>query len=176
VAVPVVVALADKPSNAIWIVLFAIVYQQIETYVFTPKVSHRTMEVNPAIALAAVFIGAAIWGPIGAIIGVPIVAVVVSVVETYGRRYELVPALASDPESEPDADERVVGAEAGRRQGHDTKGSKDSSDDDDDEVLGDWGPVDPIDDQPTRAVPSPNGSARVTGVTPAPGRPSGAAD
>jgi len=176
VAVPVVVALADKPINAIWIVLFAIVYQQIETYVFTPKVSHRTMEVNPAIALAAVFIGAAIWGPIGAIIGVPIIAVVVSVVETYGRRYELVPALASDPESEPDADERVVDAEAGRRQGHDTKGSKDSSDDDDDEVLGDWGPVDPIDDQPTRAVPPPNGSAQVTGVTPDPGRSPGAAD
>jgi len=120
----VVVALADKPINAIWIVLFAIVYQQIETYVFTPKVSHRTMEVNPAIALAAVFIGAAIWGPIGAIIGVPIIAVVVSVVETYGRRYELVPALASDPESEPDADERVVDAEAGRRQGHDTKAAR----------------------------------------------------
>ena len=99
VAVPVVVAIPDKPINAIWIVLFALVYQQIETYVFTPKVSHRTMEVNPAIALAAVFIGAAIWGPIGAIIGVPIVAVVVSVVETYGRRYELVPALASDPET-----------------------------------------------------------------------------
>ena len=99
VAVPVVVALADKPIIAIWIVLFAIVYQQIETYVFTPKVSQRTMEVNPAIALAAVFLGAAIWGPIGAIIGVPIAAVVVSVVETYGRRYELVPALASDPET-----------------------------------------------------------------------------
>ena len=106
VAVPVVVALAAKPINAVWIVLFAVVYQQIETYVFTPRVSHRTMEVNPAIALAAVFIGAAIWGPIGAIIGVPIVAVVVSVVETYGRRYELVPGLATDepPESDDSAD------------------------------------------------------------------------
>ena len=53
------------------------------------------MEVNPAIALAAVFLGAAIWGPIGAIIGVPIAAVVVSIMETYGRRYELVPHLTS---------------------------------------------------------------------------------
>jgi len=94
VAVPVVVALADRPVVAIWIVVFAIIYQQIETYVFTPKVSHRTMEVNPAIALAAVFLGAAIWGPIGAIIGVPIAAVVASIMETYGRRYELVPHLA----------------------------------------------------------------------------------
>ena len=186
VAVPVVVALADKPSNAIWIVLFAIVYQQIETYVFTPKVSHRTMEVNPAIALAAVFIGAAIWGPIGAIIGVPIVAVVVSVVETYGRRYELVPALASDPDSDPDTGEPVVDAADRRRaaadradsgrQGADSADSADDDDDDVDEVLGDWGPVDPIDDLPTRAVPPPNGSTQVTGVTPAPARNPGAAD
>ena len=93
VAVPVVVALADKPITAVWIVLFAIVYQQIETYVLTPRISRRTMEINPAIALASVFIGAAIWGPIGAIIGVPITAVVVSVIQTYGRRYELVPHL-----------------------------------------------------------------------------------
>jgi predicted PurR-regulated permease PerM len=99
VAVPVVVALADKPVVAIWIVVFAIIYQQIETYVFTPKVSQRTMEVNPAIALAAVFLGAAIWGPIGAIIGVPIAAVVASIMETYGRRYELVPYLASQADN-----------------------------------------------------------------------------
>lgn len=95
VAVPMVVALAEKPINAMWIVLFAIVYQQIETYVLTPRISQRTMEVNPAIALAAVFLGAAIWGPIGAIIGVPIAAVVVSVIQTYGRRYELVHDLAT---------------------------------------------------------------------------------
>ena len=94
VAAPVIVALADRPITAVWIVLFAIVYQQIETYLLTPRISRRTMEVNPAIALAAVFIGAAIWGPIGAIIGVPVIAVVVSVVQTYGRRYELVPHLA----------------------------------------------------------------------------------
>ena len=94
VAAPVVVALANQPITAVWIVVFAIVYQQIETYVLTPRISRRTMEVNPAIALASVFVGAAIWGPIGAIIGVPIAAVAVSVIQTYGRRYELVPHLA----------------------------------------------------------------------------------
>ncbi len=99
VAVPVLVALAEKPVIAVWIVLFAIVYQQIETYILTPRISRRTMHVNPAIALAAVFIGAAIWGPIGAIIGVPIAAVVVSIVETYGRRYQLIPHLTSPGDS-----------------------------------------------------------------------------
>jgi predicted PurR-regulated permease PerM len=108
VAVPVVVALADKPVTALWLVVFAIIYQQIETYIFTPKVSQRTMEVNPAIALAAVFLGAAIWGPIGAIIGVPIAAVVVSIMETYGRRYELVAHLASAQDNGSNTTERAA--------------------------------------------------------------------
>jgi len=99
VAAPMIVALADAPITALWIVLFAIVYQQIETYILTPRISQRTMEVNPAIALAAVFLGAAIWGPIGAIIGVPIAAVIVSIIQTYGRRYDLVPHLASTDDS-----------------------------------------------------------------------------
>jgi predicted PurR-regulated permease PerM len=105
VAVPVLVALAEKPLIAVWIVLFAIVYQQIETYILTPRISRRTMEVNPAIALASVFIGAAIWGPIGAIIGVPITAVVVSIVETYGRRYRLIPHLSTEDDSGETASE-----------------------------------------------------------------------
>jgi predicted PurR-regulated permease PerM len=108
IAVPIVVALGDKPINALWIALFALVYQQIETYVFTPRISQRTMDVNPAIALAAVFLGAAIWGPIGAIIGVPIAAVVVSVLQNYGTRHELAVELREG--SEPgDPDEPFEG-------------------------------------------------------------------
>jgi len=92
---PVVVALADKPINAIWIVLFAIVYQQIETYVFTPKVSHRTMESTRPSRWRGLRRRRHL-GSDRRDHRVPIVAVVVSVVQTYGRRYELVPALASD--------------------------------------------------------------------------------
>ncbi len=100
IAVPIIVALADKPINALWIVLFAIVYQQIETYVFTPHVSQRTMNVNPAVALAAVFLGAAIWGPIGAIIGVPIAAVVVALVENYGPEHPLAAEIQATADDE----------------------------------------------------------------------------
>ena len=100
IAVPIIVALADKPIHALWIALFALVYQQIETYLFTPHVSQRTMNVIPAIALAAVFLGAAIWGPIGAIIGVPIVAVVVALVETYGPEHPLAAEIQAHGDEE----------------------------------------------------------------------------
>ena len=65
VILPVLATVFDSPWKAIAIIAFAAVYQQIETYFFTPRVSEKTMDVNPAIALGAVFVGAAIWGPLG---------------------------------------------------------------------------------------------------------------
>ncbi|WP_347350309.1 AI-2E family transporter [Intrasporangium sp.] len=90
----VLVALFVDPLDAVWVVVFATVYQQVENYVFTPRVSNRTMDVSAPIALAAVFVGVALWGPIGALIGIPLAAAVVSLLETYGHRYELVAQIA----------------------------------------------------------------------------------
>ena len=104
IVIPLLFVVFQSPLTAVWIILFATVYQQIETYLFTPRVSKRTMDVNSGIALGAVFVGAAIWGPIGALIGIPLAAAVVAVVGTYGRRYELVPELAA-PELEDDEEE-----------------------------------------------------------------------
>ncbi len=95
VALPALFALIGKPINALWIVLFATVYQQIENYVFTPKVSRKTMDVHPAIALGSVIAGAALFGPIGALIGIPLAAVALAIMNTFSQRHELVPELAS---------------------------------------------------------------------------------
>ncbi len=91
VILPVFATAFTSPWKAIAIIAFAAVYQQLETYVFTPRVSKRTMDVNPAIALGAVFVGAAIWGPLGALIGIPLAAAGVAILDTYSHRYELVP-------------------------------------------------------------------------------------
>jgi predicted PurR-regulated permease PerM len=104
IVIPVLFVVFTSPLKAVAIIVFATFYQQIETYLFTPRVSKRTMDVNSGIALAAVFIGAAIWGPIGALIGIPLAAAVVAVVGTYGRRYELVPQLAAPELDDDDAD------------------------------------------------------------------------
>lgn len=91
VALPALFSVFADPWDVLWIILFATVYQQIENYVFTPRISTKTMDINSGVALAAVFIGAALFGPIGAIIGIPLVAIVIAVVESYGQRYELHP-------------------------------------------------------------------------------------
>ncbi len=95
VLLPALFSLLDKPINALWIALFATVYQQLENYVFTPKISKRTMDVHPAIALGSVFVGAALAGPIGAIIGIPVAAAALTIVDTFRRRHELLPELAA---------------------------------------------------------------------------------
>lgn len=115
VILPVIAVLPTAPWKAIVIIAFAAIYQQIESYVFTPRVSKSTMDVNPAIALAAVFVGGAIWGPIGLLIGIPLAAAGTSILDTYSRRYELVPALAARMSG--------AGAGSGRSHGHHHRGA-----------------------------------------------------
>ncbi len=91
VALPALFAVFEDPIDVLWIVLFATAYQQIENYVFTPRISTKTMDINSGVALASVFVGAALFGPIGAIIGIPLAAIVIAVVEAYGQRYEMHP-------------------------------------------------------------------------------------
>ncbi len=104
VILPVLATAFTSPWKAIAIIAFAAVYQQLETYVFTPRVSKRTMDVNPAIALGAVFVGAAIWGPLGALIGIPLAAAGVAILDTYSHRYELVPDVLNVCDAIPDAE------------------------------------------------------------------------
>jgi predicted PurR-regulated permease PerM len=108
IILPVLATVFDAPWKAVGVIVFATIYQQIESYVFTPRVSTRTMDVNPAIALAAVFIGAAIWGPVGALIGIPLAAAGVAIAGSYRKYYDLVPeaealAEAGSPAVTPDS-------------------------------------------------------------------------
>jgi predicted PurR-regulated permease PerM len=91
VALPALFAVFEQPIDVLWIIIFATIYQQIENYVFTPRISNKTMDINSGVALASVFIGAALFGPIGAIIGIPLAAIIIAIVEAYGQRYDIHP-------------------------------------------------------------------------------------
>jgi predicted PurR-regulated permease PerM len=100
IIVPATFAALVDPVDVIWIVVFATAYQQLENYVFTPRVSRVTMDVHPAVALGSVFVGIALFGPIGAIIGIPLAAAVIAVIEAYTQRHELVPELRARTKGE----------------------------------------------------------------------------
>jgi predicted PurR-regulated permease PerM len=105
ILVPALFAVFENPVDVIWIVAFATVYQQIENYVFTPRVSRVTMDIHPALALGSVFVGVAVFGPVGAIIGIPIAAALLAVAETYRSRNELIPELQARTRGEKPAKE-----------------------------------------------------------------------
>jgi predicted PurR-regulated permease PerM len=113
VALPALFAVLDKPINAVWIAVFATIYQQLENYVFTPRISRRTMDVHPAVALGSVIAGAALFGAIGALIGIPIAAVALAIIDTFSRRHDLVPELAELDTSDDEPDDDEPGDEPG---------------------------------------------------------------
>jgi len=91
--IPAIVAIVNQPLDGLWVIIFVTIYQQIENYVFTPRISSLTMDIHPAVAFASVFIFAGFFGVIGALIGVPVAAAIIALIQTYGKRYELVPEL-----------------------------------------------------------------------------------
>ncbi|HEU4331822.1 MAG TPA: AI-2E family transporter [Lapillicoccus sp.] len=108
VALPALFTLvSDKPINAVWIAVFATVYQQIENYIFTPRISRRTMDVHPAVALGSVIAGAALFGAVGALIGIPLAAAALAIIDTFTHRHELLPELASLEDAENRQDEEA---------------------------------------------------------------------
>jgi predicted PurR-regulated permease PerM len=97
IAVPALIALADQPADAVWVVLFGVAYQQVENYLLSPRITARALAVHPAVGLGSVLAGAALFGPVGAMVSVPVVAALQALAETYGRRYELVTPGTGDP-------------------------------------------------------------------------------
>jgi predicted PurR-regulated permease PerM len=73
-AIPaVIIALSISPIMAVAVAALAFFVQQLENYVFVPKVMEKSVGVNPLITLIALSIGFKLLGVVGAIISVPIV-------------------------------------------------------------------------------------------------------
>ncbi len=89
-ALPILIALLDSPVNAIWVVGFILVYQQIENYVLSPRISAATMEIHPAVAFGSAIVGAQLIGPMGAFLALPAAAIVQAFISSYLHRYDVV--------------------------------------------------------------------------------------
>jgi predicted PurR-regulated permease PerM len=87
---PVVITLIDSPVKALVVVIAIVVYQQVENYIFAPRITARTMEMHPAVAFGAALAGGAAMGPVGALLALPAAAMLQAVVGAVGTRYEVV--------------------------------------------------------------------------------------
>lgn len=88
-ALPVLVALVHDPISALWILLFIVGYQQFENYVLQPRITATTLDMHPAVAFGAVIAGAALLGPTGALLAIPVTATMQGFAGAYVRRYEV---------------------------------------------------------------------------------------
>jgi predicted PurR-regulated permease PerM len=89
-AIPVLVALAEvSPTAALIVVVEILVYQQVENYFLSPRISQKTMELNAGIAFGAAMAGGAVGGFIGAFFALPIAAVIQSFLSNYSKKYEV---------------------------------------------------------------------------------------
>lgn len=104
IALPAIIAAANEPVDGLWVVLFGTAYQQVENYVLHPRITSRTVSIHPAVAFGSVIVGASLFGAMGALVSVPVVAVLQALVETYGHRYELVDEPGGTDRSEPPPD------------------------------------------------------------------------
>ena len=86
---PVLLTLLDSPLNAAIVIVFIVVYQQIENYFFAPRITARTMELHPAVAFGAALGGAALLGFVGALLALPAAAMIQALAGEWGDRYDV---------------------------------------------------------------------------------------
>jgi predicted PurR-regulated permease PerM len=87
---PAVLTFLDSPLKAAIVVAFIVIYQQIENYVFAPRITARTMELHPAVAFGAALAGASLLGAVGAVLALPAAAMMQALAGEWGKRYDVV--------------------------------------------------------------------------------------
>ncbi len=94
----VVIGLLDDPVRGVLALTFVLVYQQVENYLLAPKITAHTLALHPAIAFACVIVGAALLGPVGALLALPAAAVIQAFMSSFGKRHEVIESgLLADP-------------------------------------------------------------------------------
>jgi predicted PurR-regulated permease PerM len=83
---PVLVALFQDPLTALWVALLFLALQQIEGHIVAPNVFGHTLRINPLLVIFALLLGGEVAGIIGALLSLPIAAVVRETV-VYLRRH-----------------------------------------------------------------------------------------
>lgn len=101
--VPILVVLAvEGLTQAIILLAWVLIYQQIENYVLSPRLSSKTMELNGAVAFGGALAGGALAGPMGAFMALPVAALITAVIKNTGRTYALIDEDVSDDIDLPD--------------------------------------------------------------------------
>jgi predicted PurR-regulated permease PerM len=97
IALPVAIGLiGDQPWQGVAVLIFALVYQQIENVTIEPRISAQAVDVHPAVSFASVMFGASLFGVGGAFVAVPVAALLIAMFDIYVHKYEVLPHAELD--------------------------------------------------------------------------------
>jgi len=90
-AIPIAFSLVELGlTQAIILLVWTILYQQVENAWLSPKLSARTMSLNAGVAFGSALAGGALFGPIGAFVALPVAGMITAFLTSYTRSYDLV--------------------------------------------------------------------------------------
>jgi predicted PurR-regulated permease PerM len=81
-AIPIlIVAFLQSPTQAVIVLVFLVILQQIESHILFPNIVHTQTHISPLLIVVALLVGGALAGLIGALAAVPLAAALVVLVE-----------------------------------------------------------------------------------------------
>jgi predicted PurR-regulated permease PerM len=102
---PILVALVQDPLTAVWVALLFVGLQQLEGHVVAPNVFGHALRLNPLLVIFALLLGGEVYGFVGALIALPLAAIVRETVVYLRRHLVFEPwgsaELMSDPPAPP---------------------------------------------------------------------------
>ena len=114
--VPVFIALVSgDPLDALWVVIGITIYQQIENYLISPKITANTMDIHPAVAFGSAIVGANLLGGLGALLALPVAAAATALAQLYGTHHELIESETFESPAQYEARMREVDEEKTRK-------------------------------------------------------------
>jgi predicted PurR-regulated permease PerM len=93
---PVLLTFLESPVDAAIVLIAIVIYQQIENYLFSPRITARTMQLHPALAFGAALAGAALLGGVGAILALPAAAMIQALSSEWGDRHQVIKSELTD--------------------------------------------------------------------------------
>lgn len=114
---PILVALLNDPLDALVVLIFIAIYQQVENYFLSPRITKHTMQLHPAVAIGSAIAGGSLAGPIGAFLSLPAAAIIQASIGTFVRRHEVLESeltAQNDPEEVRAANKEARATESSR--------------------------------------------------------------
>lgn len=99
------VALFTSPLSAVGVLVYYIVYQQIENYAVQPKVQANSTDMSPLLVFSSVIIGASFGGLLGGLVAIPVAGCLrILVLDYLNSRQLLVPEQEKEEQEDVELD------------------------------------------------------------------------